>query len=254
MQKESRNKASVSSSYLASQRLWNKGKKPRWPANIIITGTKFSNGIGAMITERLRWEGCNVLENNLDVTDPYVEWQFDGKDTLIMCHGATHLDWFEEAPLDKLFNVIDVNLKGTVSLLRSFTAQTISKPYRKKVIAIGSMAHSRVLNGSAVYCAAKAGLAHLMRCLAWELAPKGFDLYTIHPSNVAGTKMSQDTIVGLMRYRQLSLEEATSYWDDSPIRDAVLSREEITELITFLLKEETGYLSGCQIELTGGQR
>ena len=116
------------------------------------------------------------------------------------------------------------------------------------------MAYNHPLNGSAVYCASKAGLAMLMKCLAWELAPKGYDVYTIHPSNVEDTPMSDDTIDGLRRYRNMTLPEAEAYWGDSPIRDEILTKWEIADLVRTLLSPNTGYLSGAQLELSGGQR
>jgi NAD(P)-dependent dehydrogenase (short-subunit alcohol dehydrogenase family) len=247
-------KAEVSSNYLEDQRKkygnvpWNQD------CNVLITGTRFPDSIGAHIATSLSSRGRFVKTYNEDLLTSSLESEELGYTALIMCHGATYLEWFENAPLEELHNVLDVNLKATVNLVQAYVKQTIDLQERKKIIAIGSMAYNHPLNGSAVYCASKAGLAMLMKCLAWELAPKGYDVYCIHPSNVADTPMTRETIQGLIRYRNLSVAQAIAYWNDSPIRDCILTKQEIAGLVNYLLSPNTGYLSGAQLELGGGQR
>jgi NAD(P)-dependent dehydrogenase (short-subunit alcohol dehydrogenase family) len=247
-------KAQVSSEYLSQQ----KEKYGNVPWNqdccVLVTGTKFPDSIGAHIASSLLSRGRPVKTYNEDLLTSNLESEELGYTALVMCHGATYLEWFEEAPLAELHNVLDVNLKATVNLVQAYVKQTKDLRERKKIIAIGSMAYNHPLNGSAVYCASKAGLAMLMKCLAWELAPKGYDVYCIHPSNVADTPMTRETIQGLIRYRNLSVAEAINYWNDSPIRDCILTKQEIAGLVSYLLSPNTGYLSGAQLELGGGQR
>lgn len=254
MQKEENIKASISSEYLTQQRIKYGGNPWNQDCNVLVTGAKFSDSIGAHIVDALRSKGKRVSTYNKDLLTTNLEAEELGYTALIMCHGATYLEWFEEAPLFQLHNVLNVNLKATINLVQAYVKQTIDLGERKKIIAIGSMAYNHPLNGSAVYCASKAGLAMLVKCLAWELAPKGYDVYTIHPSNVEDTPMSEETIDGLMRYRNLSREQAVSYWNDSPIRDHILTKREIAGLVSYLLSPNTGYLSGAQLELSGGQR
>ena len=245
-------KSEVSQSYMESQKKQHCWKPNSMFPNVLITGDKRPGSIGEAI--RLSLPRSDVTSFDYDITKQF-DMSLSQFDTLIMCHGAMHLDWFELAPLDELAHVVDVNLTGTINLTHKFVRHTINNPVRKRIISIGSMAYTKVLNGSAVYCASKAGLAMFMKCLAWELAPKGFDVFSIHPSNTADTPMSNETIEGLMRYRNLSCEEATAYWNDSIPRDKILSREDIAELVVFLLSSRaSSYLSGTNLELAGGQR
>lgn len=251
-------KAQKSGDYLAQQRTKHGWKPHRPPSRrLVITGADIeAKNIGWAIAESLAWE---TKFYQLDIR--HEEEVHDGKSPiyqgatdLVLSHGVTHLDWFEDAPAHKLREIIDVNLTGTALVIQNFVKATIDAPYRKRIVVIGSMAHRAVLNGSAMYCASKAGVAHLVRCLAWELAPKGFDIYCVHPSNVADAPMSEETIRGLMRYRNMTREEAEAYWCDSPIRSAVLTKEEIAEVVGFLLSGCVPYLAGSQIELAGGMR
>lgn len=227
------------------------GRKP-YPKlpRVIVTGAERRGSIGEAIVRSLDF--AELYDG--DVTKRIDELQMVGRDTLIMCHGVTHLEWFEKVDLDKVKEIIDVNLFGSYNVASAFVNATISSLLRKRIIMIGSMAYKAVLNGSAAYCASKAGLAHLARCMAWELAPKGYDVYCVHPSNTQGAPMTEETITGLMRYRGLNREEAEAYWGDNQIRSNILTPADIAEVIKSILDNKSGYLSGCQVELAGGLR
>ena len=245
-------KSEISSQYLDEVKEQHANLQYREPPRVLVTGAQGQRSIGREIIKHLN--GSVVTVNNDDVKEVWDPEIFDDIDTLIMCHGQSHLDWFEEADLFKVYEIITVNLFGTFNVAQTFVKATIDKPYRKRIISIGSMAYKAVLNGSAAYCASKAGQAHLIKCLAWELAPKGYDVYCIHPSNTLDTPMSDQTIAGLKRYRNMSTEDAICYWNDSMIRDESLTKAEIARVITSIIDNKLGYLSGCNIELSGGQR
>jgi len=241
-------KSEISGQYLHELNAIHGGKPYPKDLNIVITGAMKKGSIGEAIDALLN---CTILFQ--DVRDG--DWEFRKDDNvLIMCHGVTHLDWFEDASLEQVKEIFDVNLYGSYNVAQAFVKHTIDSPYRKRIISIGSMAYRKVLNASAAYCASKAGLAHLMSCLAWELAPKGYDVYCIHPSNTEGTPMTEDTIQGLMKYRGISREAAEAYWSDSPIRNKILQPLDIAKLIYDILYSQHGYLSGAQLDLAGGQR
>lgn len=221
---------------------------------VLMTGDGRPGSIGECIRIAVKARGAEVSSFPGDVREPVPLPLGRSLNALIMCHGVTHLDWIEEAPTEELLRVAAVNFWGTVNISQAFVRETIGSQVRKTIVSIGSMAYKAILNGSAAYCGSKAGAAHYMRCLAWELAPKGYDVFVIHPSNVDGTPMSEETIQGLMRYRSLSRAEAEAYWGDSYLRERGLSRNEIADLAVFLLSGNAPHLSGAQLELSGGQR
>jgi NAD(P)-dependent dehydrogenase (short-subunit alcohol dehydrogenase family) len=218
--------------------------------NIMISGASKENSIGKEIIKKftgyIKEITEDVIGDEFYFNEPYT--------TLIMCHGYTYMDWLENVPDEETARIIDTNLYGSIRLVRQFVHDTIKLPYRKKIISIGSMAYNKVLNGSAAYCASKAGLNHFIRCAAWELAPKGFDVYIIHPSNVVDTPMTNDTIEHLMRYRNLDLADAKAYWGANSLRESLLTKDEIVQMVEFIVYNDVDYLSGCPIELNGGNR
>lgn len=253
-------KSRISSDHLATLMAEHGGKLYPQQRKIYMTGDERPGSIGETIRMQLmNYPDVDITSCPFDLTVYGALERGEGnklKDftDLIMCHGKMHLDWFEEAPLGELIDVVAVNLIGTIQMVQTFVQATIRNQHRKTIIGIGSMAYKAVLNGSAAYCASKAGMAHLMKCLAWELAPKGYDVYCIHPSNTLDTPMSEATILGLMRYRNMTREEAEAYWNDSTIRSESLTKNEIADLVEHLLLNRNPYLSGCNLELGGGQR
>jgi NAD(P)-dependent dehydrogenase (short-subunit alcohol dehydrogenase family) len=106
---------------------------------------------------------------------------------------------------------------------------------------------------SSIYCAGKAGLAHYARCAAWELTPKGFTIGMVHPGNIEGTPMTEDTIEGIAAYRNISMDEARDYWASAKLTEKWLRPREVSDEVMHLLKS-TPHHSGIQVELAGGMR
>lgn len=243
-------KEAISKSYMDAQKILHSGKQtpPLIERLIAVTGAAKEGSIGEAIKERFTAKSFDIE----DVRDG--EYDFTGFTDLVMCHGYTYMDWLEEVPDEEAENIININLYGSIRVIKQFVNQTIDEPFRKKIISIGSMAYNHVLNGSAAYCASKAGLNHYIRCAAWELAPKAYDVYCINPSNVLDSPMTRDTINHLMNYRQLTLEQALEYWGANNPRTVFLTKNEIVDTVQHLLFVDKGYLSGNPIDLAGGQR
>jgi NAD(P)-dependent dehydrogenase (short-subunit alcohol dehydrogenase family) len=240
-------KEAISKSYIDAQRILHSGKRAPDNRLIAITGAQKEGSIGEAIKGKFP---CVTFTEDVILDD----FDFTGFTDLIMCHGYTYMDWLEEIPDNQVEEIINVNLYGSIRVIKQFVSQTIHDPYRKKIISIGSMAYNHILNGSAAYCASKAGLNHYIRCAAWELAPKAFDVYCVNPSNVLDTPMTKDTINHLMNYRQLTLEQAFDYWGANNPREFILTKDEIVDTVQHLLFIDKGYLSGNPIDLAGGQR
>lgn len=258
-------KATISGNYIEAQ----KALHPALPLAKnrfgIVVGARLSPlNIGGAISKTLVKNGFHsaqaVDKDIVDITNQhdvvaFGENYFKGMiETLVISAGATHLDWIEDQPVMHIQNVLDTNLLGPILLTREFVRRTIDNPGSKYIVLIGSMAHKAVLNGSSVYCASKAGLAHYARCIAWELAPKGYNVFCVHPSNTEGAPMSEETIQGLMRYRALDRASAEAYWAASLPRHNWLQPGDIGETVSWLVSGKADYLSGSNIDMGGGQR
>jgi len=248
------NKDQVSSSYIETTKTHHANKPLATKRRAIVVGadfdeTKFRTNIGAAIAKAIPFS----LTSQLDVNSPYDEFG-KGADVLILANGYTSLNWFEDQEDHEIEKMFNVNVVGSLKTARRFVTNTINASYKKYIVFIGSMAYCNVLNGSLPYCAAKAALAHAAKCMAWELAPKGYNVFCVHPSNTEGTPMTEQTIIDLMRYRGLTREEAENYWGAVLPKAQWLQPEEIADTVSFLISGKADYLSGSNIHMAGGQR
>lgn len=243
-------KDQISSSYMETCKAKYKTDQPS-PKYAIVVGASSGN-IGLTIAAAMKGDGWST---RIYDKSNWKRSSIEKEDVaLILANSTNWLDWVENFPARKAEKIIADTLLESILSSQEFVSRTLGTPYRKKIIFIGSMAYRNVLNGSSVYCAAKAGIAQYARCLAWELAPKGYDVFCVHPSNTLETPMTEATIEGLMAYRKIDRKEAEAYWAASLPRESFLTKKEIAETVLHLLSPSAVYMSGCQIELGGGQR
>lgn len=251
-------KAQISKSYLEDMKSIHANKPIALIRRALIIGAQDKN-IGGVIADKFIEQTIFVRTPQIDEVDVlslqknFVDMSSES-DILVLANGFTELNWFENLNHEVIQKTFDINVIGSLKAANLFVNATLEKPYKKYIVFIGSMAYKAVLNGSAAYCASKAALAQATRCLAWELAPKGFNVFCLHPSNTEGTPMSEKTVQELMKYRNLSREQAESYWGDNLPRAKWLQPEDIAEVAHFCVSGKADYMSGSNIELTGGQR
>lgn len=252
-------KNEMSQSYMNGMRMKHADKPIRLERRAVIIGHEEGN-IGEAIGNRLFIDGFEFSGyslSNTDIRNPFDRhkiFQFNTPDVLILGNGYTDLNWIENQDDHEINEMIDNTLTASIKMTRDFVKNTIDEPYRKYIVYIGSMAYKSVLNASSPYCAAKAGLSHFMKCMAWELAPKGYNVFCVNPSNVKGTPMSIKTIEDIMRYRGIDREGAEKYWASSLPKWEWLTKEEVAEAVAFLVSGKADYLSGTNIDMAGGQR
>ena len=226
-------------------------------SRVVVLGARPGN-IGGTIADRLSSEDYKeVIAIDRDYVDLANVSDLDlykDTDILIMCQGTTHIDWIENQTPEQMGRQLGDSLFSHIRQTNAFVRATINAPYKKSIIYIGSMAYRNILNGSSVYCAAKAGLNMFARCMAWELAPKGYDVYILHPGNVQNTPMAEFTKKELCRYRGLTPLEAELYWNTGNPRITVLSAGDIATIVSEICDNKMTYAAGNPIDLTGGQR
>ena len=221
---------------------------------VIVVGSDGKLNVGAMIAMQVSGKGAMIIEGdkyNMAETD-FREMSKQATD-LVICCASVHMAWIEDLIDSDIYRVIFDTLISPINYTAMFAEAQMERPYKKHIVYIGSMAHKNVLNASSVYCASKAGLSHFVRCAAWELTPKGFTVGIVHPGNIAGTPMTEDTIEGIAAYRNISLDEARDYWSSAKLTEKWLKPREVADEVMHLLTS-TPHHSGAQVELAGGMR
>lgn len=228
---------------------------------VVIGANPITENLGHTIAVRLRSDFVRdgaVVEMSPSWSDTYLPMDTDltGVDTLVLCNGSVRTSDIDKMHENDIHKIVEDNLTDTMTWVRTFVQDTskYDDGVRRSIVMMGSMAHRKVLSGMSVYCAAKAGLDMFAKCMAWELAPKGYDVFVVHPSSIENTPMADDIIAQMQDFKGIDAGAARSAWEKSFVRPDFLTAEEIAETVSFLVSGKASQASGTSIEMAGGQR
>lgn len=151
-----------------------------------------------------------------------------------------------EVPLEQERAVLDVDLGGVINLARAAIPALLERPQPRsgRFLAIASAAATRGLPMLAAYCAAKAGVAGLIRALGAELGGTGVTANAVSPG-------STDTGILAESARLYGLPGAEGFAAQQPER-RLLRPEEIAAVLAFLAGPESSAMTGAVIPADGG--
>ena len=212
---------------------------------------------------RLRGEGYEARAAKLDVTDRAgMERVFDDHAAayggLDICFANAGIDpgpgfWnpkghrnddgqIDTAPPERWDRTIAINLTGVYDTIRN--AARLMKPARKGSI-VATSSNAAVFNESIVgmpYMPAKAGVMHMVRHVALELAEFGIRVNAIAPgpfvTNIGGGWL-RDPVV-------------KAAWDSSVPLGKIAVTDQIKPLALYLASDASSYMTGSHVVIDGG--
>jgi SDR family mycofactocin-dependent oxidoreductase len=175
------------------------------------------------------------------------EARWGGLDAAIACAGVIAggaPQW--DVPADQERAVLDVDLGGVLNLARAAVPALLRRPEPRagRFLAIASAAATRGLPMLAAYCAAKAGVAGLIRALAVELGPTGVTANAVSPGSTATAMLAESArLYGLAGTEEFARNQPAG---------RLLAPAEVAAVLAFLASPASSGMTGAVVPVDGG--
>ncbi|KAM6183061.1 (3R)-3-hydroxyacyl-CoA dehydrogenase [Erethizon dorsatum] len=159
---------------------------------------------------------------------------------VVSCAGITRDEFLLQMSEDDWDRVIAVNLKGIFLVTQAAAQALVSSGSHGSIINISSIVGKVGNMGQTNYAASKAGVIGLTQTAARELGRHGIRCNSVLPGFIA-TPMTQkipqkvkDKVTGMIPMGHMG------------------SPEDVADVVAFLASEDSGYITGASVEVTGG--
>ena len=171
--------------------------------------------------------------------------EFGGVDVLVNAAGIIATGTLEATTDDVWDAMMAINLRAPFRLMRAAAAQLTAR--KGAVVNVSSVNGLRSFPGVLAYCVSKAGVDHLTRCAAIEMAPLGVRVNAVNPGV---------TVTNLHRRSGMEETQYSAFLERSKTTHP-LGRpgdpDEIAALIVFLASERAAWMTGETIPIDGGR-
>ena len=248
---------------------------------VLITGA--AQGLGEALAIRLSEEGAKVVVGDmnlegaeavaaqlndafamkLNVTDydsceaivkPAAE-KYGRLDMVVANAGVVRSNAIEDMTYKEFAFVVDINLNGYFNTAKAAVAQFRKQNGGGVIVQINSKSGKKGSAKNCAYSASKFGGIGLTESLALELAQEGIRVNSICPGNLLDSPLWVNSL-----YEQYARNQGTTkekirekYINQVPMRRGC-QYDDIANAMVFLLSDESSYMTGQAINVTGGQQ
>jgi sorbitol-6-phosphate 2-dehydrogenase len=258
--------------------------KPLQDKIAIVTGG--AQGLGAAICHRLAGEGAHLVVADLnlqgaeatasaireqtgrralaldvDVTDEAqvkamvqrTVDEFGHIDILVSNAGVLIAEAVDEFPAEKWRLVLNVNLFGYF-LVAKHAARMMKRQQSGVIIQVNSKSGKKGSYKNSAYAASKFGGIGLTQSLALELAEHNVRVNAVCPGNLLDSPLWVDSLYAqyAKKWGITEQEVRQKYVDQVPMKRGC-TYDDVTNVILFLASEQSSYMTGQSINVTGGQ-
>jgi len=178
-------------------------------------------------------------EEEVNTFYTYLEETYEKLDILVNNSGIRKDNVLALMPSEDWSRVMDINLKGTFLMTKMAVPQMMKNRYGR-IVNMSSIGGALGLAGQANYAASKAGQIALSKSLSKEVGKKGITINNICPGFIE-TELIAD----------LPADQVKEYKKQVPLK-RFGKIEEVANAVLFLSSEESGYITGTTLEVSGG--
>ena len=216
-------------------------------AGNIVIGTATTEAGAEKISQRLALKnivGCGIMLNvtdadSIDTVLKAIIEEFGAPTILVNNAGITKDNILMRMKEDEWMDVVNTNLTSVFRLAKA-CVRPMTKARWGRIINISSVVGSMGNGGQSNYSASKAGVEGFARALAKELGSRSITVNTVAPGFI-DTDMTKD------------LPDANK---EAMLTQIPLARlgapEEIAAVVSFLVSDAAGYITGETIHVNGG--
>jgi NAD(P)-dependent dehydrogenase (short-subunit alcohol dehydrogenase family) len=171
--------------------------------------------------------------------------EFGGLDVLVNAAGVIATGTLD-ATTDEVWDaMMSVNLRAPFRLMRAAAPHLTAR--KGAVVNVSSVNGLRSFPGVLAYCVSKAGVDHLTRCAAIEMAPLGVRVNAVNPG-VTVTNLHRRSGMEEPQYAAFLERSKTTHPLGRPGNP-----DEIAALILFLASDRAAWMTGETIPIDGGR-
>jgi NAD(P)-dependent dehydrogenase (short-subunit alcohol dehydrogenase family) len=209
--------------------------------------------------------GVPAWSGAFDVTDPAgVERFLDTcRDALgvptALFNNAGYQGTFERIdryPHHDARGVFEVNVLGAFTVLSAVSAAMVAAGEAGSIVSSASMAGVTGAPNMSAYSASKAAIIGLTKSAAKDLAPAGIRVNAVSPAFIGPGRMWENQVAS-------QAAAPSPYYADDPSEVAHQmismvplgrygSTDEVARVVAFLLSDDASYLTGINVEISGG--
>lgn len=157
--------------------------------------------------------------------------------------------------VEEWHQIFNINTLGAFIISKFVARDMIKRNQGGKIVHIASAAGKEGLRGSSGYAASKWAILGFVKSLALELAPHKINVNAINPGFFTTNLRDIDALEGSKK-AGVSIDEYKRKEHEMLTKMVPLGRmgrlEDITKLVLFLVSSESDYMTGQDINITGG--